>query len=282
MIMYPLGVAGVATRVLEAGQGDSHVVLIHGVGARADRWRRNVDVLAAAGHHVYALDLPGHGFAAKGAGFDYSVPGYVDFVAAFLKEIDVARPVLVGTSLGGHIAAALAVRDPGRVRSLVLVGSLGLQPVGAETRGRMRTSIVNASRDGIREKLRRVLFDPALVTEEMVEEEFHINNSHGAREGFECLARYFGERIDDDVVGPRLAALGAALPVLLVWGAQERAVALSVGEAAHASLPGSRLVVLDGASHAPYFERAESFNAVVLDFLAGRLGAFAAPDVAYR
>ncbi|HET6347044.1 MAG TPA: alpha/beta hydrolase, partial [Myxococcota bacterium] len=59
-------------------------------------------------------------------------------------------------------------------------------------------------------------------------------------------------------------------------------VAVSVGEAAHRALPGSRLVLIDGAAHGPYAEKPKAFNAVVLDFLAGRLGTYQAPDVTYR
>jgi pimeloyl-ACP methyl ester carboxylesterase len=76
MISYPFQVSGVAIRVLESGAAGTPIVFVHGTGGRADRWVRNLDVLAAAGYHAYAFDLPGHGFAAKGAGVECSVPAY--------------------------------------------------------------------------------------------------------------------------------------------------------------------------------------------------------------
>jgi 2-hydroxy-6-oxonona-2,4-dienedioate hydrolase len=282
MISYPRGVRGVRTRVLEAGRSGPAILLLHGVGARADRWRENVDPLAAAGHHVYAVDLPGHGFADKGADFDYSVAGWSDFVEAFLDDVKADPVVLIGTSLGGHIAASVACRRPDAVRALVLVGSLGLLPVGVETRERMRGGIVNMTRDGLRQKMLRVNFDPARVTEEALDEEFGFNNSPGAAAAFAKIAAYFGDRLDADAVGDRLAKLTPRIPTLLVWGAQEQSVAVSVGEGAHRALPGSRLVLIDGAAHGPYVEKPKAFNAVVLDFLAGRLGTYQAPDVTYR
>ena len=66
----------VTTRVLEAGQGDRVIVFVHGTGGRADRWSRNLDAFADAGFHAYAFDLPGHGFASKGADVACSVPAY--------------------------------------------------------------------------------------------------------------------------------------------------------------------------------------------------------------
>lgn len=267
MIQYPVEAGGVLTRVLAAGSGDDHLVLVHGVGARADRWRRNIDPLAAAGWHVQALDLPGHGLAQKGDGPDYSVPGYARLLEAFLDVVGAKTAVLVGTSLGGHTAATLACRRPERVRALVLVGSVGLIPWGAERRAGSRERLRDASREGIERKLRVVVHDEAMVTDEWLAEESLINNSPGAAESFRAISDYVADRIDDDVIGPRLAALTDGPPIQLIWGRQEKAVPLETGLAAHELLAGSELAVIDSASHAPYYEQPAEFNRILLDFL---------------
>ena len=86
------------------------------------------------------------------------------------------------------------------------------------------------------------------------------------------ISDYFANRIDDDVVGERLAALGDRFGVLLVWGREDLGFPLSMGEAAHELLGGSRLAIMDDAAHAPYYERPATFNAIVTQFLDGRLG----------
>lgn len=267
MIQYPAAVNGVLTRVLAAGSGDDHLVLVHGVGARGDRWSRNIDVLAAAGWNVHAFDLPGHGLAAKGDGPDYTVPGYARFVDGFLDLIGAETAVLVGTSLGGHTVATVTCDQPERVRALVLVGSIGLIPWGPERRASTRARLRDTSRPSIEDKLRMLVHDQELVTDDWLREEFLINNSPGAAESFAAIADYIADHIDDDVVGTRLAGLQDGPPVLLVWGQQERAVPLETGEAAHRLIPGSELAVIGSASHAPYFERPEEFNRLLLDFL---------------
>ena len=273
MIQYPMAVDGVLTRVLAAGSGPDHLVLVHGVGARADRWSRNVDALAAAGWQVHAFDLPGHGLAQKGPGPDYSVPGYARFLDGFLDAVGAEEAVVVGTSLGGHIAATLACERPERVRALVLVGSIGLAPWGAERRADSRARLRDASRQGIARKLGVVVHDPGLVTGEWLEEEYRINNSPGAEASFAAISDYVADRIDDDLIGPRLAAMAADRPpTLLIWGEQERAVPLETGRTAHAMLDGSELAVISDASHAPYFERPDEFNRVLLDFLNRAIG----------
>lgn len=282
MITYPMRVAGLMTRVLEGGQAKDHMVLIHGLGSRADRWRRNLDGLAAGGYRVLALDLPGHGFATKGSEFDYSVDGYQCFLEAFLDEIGVDRAVLVGASLGGHIAGALACREPARVSALILVGSTGLQPLGAEARAAAPSNLTDMSRDGIRARFQRGICDTSLITEELIEEDYRINNSFGASEALQRLGIYFAERIDDDVLDERLRGPDVTVPLLLVWGELDRSIPVSVGEAARAKLPGSRLVIMGGTAHNPYMDKPEAFNRVVLDFLAGKLGSYTAEGFSYR
>lgn len=267
MIQYPAAVNGVLTRVLAAGSGHHHLVLVHGVGARCDRWRRNIDTFAAAGWHVHAFDLPGHGLAQKGDGPDYSVPGYARFVDGFLDLIGADTAVLVGTSLGGHTVATLACERPERVRALALVGSIGLIPWGSERRAATRSRLRDASPESIENKLRLLVYDQDLVTDDWLREEFLINNSPGAAQSFAAIADYIADHIDDDVVGPRLAGLQGRPPVLLVWGADERAVPLETGRAAHELIEGSELAVIEAASHAPYFERPAEFNRILLDFL---------------
>jgi len=271
VIAYPFGVGKIRTRVLEAGAGHAALVFLHGLGARADRWRANLDELAAAGYHCYALDLPGHGFADKEADFPYGVPGYTGFVREFVERAGIAECALIGTSLGGHIAASLACQRPGSVRALVLVGSLGLTPIGPEARLAIGRAVRDTTREGIARKLRYVLCDHSLVTEEWVDEEHRTNNSPGADDAFARLSDYVVDDrgIDHDNVGQELAGLAGSIPILLVWGAEDAAVPPAVGERAAAVLKGSRLETIRGAGHLPYLEKSREFNALVLRFLSG-------------
>jgi 2-hydroxy-6-oxonona-2,4-dienedioate hydrolase len=258
------------TRVLEAGAADGvPTVLLHGVGARADRGRGNLEPLAAYGLHVFALDLPGHGFATKGEpAQDYSVDGYARFLEQFLDSIEADRVVLVGTSLGGHVAAAAACRMPERVSALILVGTLGLVPLGAAAREQIAGSLADVTEAGVRAKLERVVHDRTLVTDEWVAEEMRINSSPGAAASFAALAAYFREHIDGDLVGDQIVMSEPPPPMLLIWGGEDEIVSVSSGEAAREVL-GSHvsLEVIAATGHAPYLEAPALFNRVVTAFL---------------
>lgn len=267
MLTYPLGVNGLVTRVLEAGDGDDTVILIHGVGARADRWRQNVEGLAAGGYHVYAFDLPGHGFATKSADFDYTISGYASFVEALTAALDIERMCLVGTSLGAHIAGHLTCARPHHVRALIMVGALGLEVLGDRGAG-LAEGIRDISRAGITAKLKFLLANEDLITPGWVEEEARVNSSPGANQAFALLSEYLRDGIDEDLIITPLMEVSETVPTLLIWGAEDAAVPASIGRRAANLLPRACFQEIEGTGHAPYLEKPDHFNQCVLQFLA--------------
>lgn len=268
MIQYPIAAGGIRTRILESGDESAPaVVFVHGLGARADRFGENLDAVAAAGYRAIALDLPGHGFADRGA-LPYSVPFFSGVVGAVLDTLAVASADLVGTSLGGAVVADLAVARPELAHSLTLIGSLGVVPIGPAARNGIADAIADASGASVRAKLTHVIADPSTVTDAWVREESRFATAPGSGEAAAGLAGYFRDHVDEHVAGPALAERGGDLPTLLVWGELDRTIPLAVGHAAQAVLPHARFAVIQQAGHAPYLERATAFTEVLLDFLA--------------
>jgi 2-hydroxy-6-oxonona-2,4-dienedioate hydrolase len=271
MISYPAKIGDVTTRIFTAGTEGRPVMFVHGFGARADRWKLNMDPIAAAGFRAYAFDLPGHGFASKSDNAPSTVPEYSDFLGKVMDHLEVSSAVLVGTSLGGAVVASFAAQHSDRVEALVFVGSMGLVPIGEEIRSRIRAGSANQTLEAMQAKFKNIIADQSKVTVEMVEEEFHTNNSPGAAAALIKVGRYIGEKLDDDVVGQKIASLNK--PTLLVWGDEDKVVPLAFGRAAREMLPNSRLCILEGTSHTPYYEKFSEFNAAILDFLGGRTDA---------
>jgi 2-hydroxy-6-oxonona-2,4-dienedioate hydrolase len=262
VLAYPAALGPHVTRMLEAGQGDRNVILLHGAGSRADRWRRTLSSLADAGYHVFAPDLPGHGFAPKGAGLDYRTPAVAAAVADLLERLGGAA--LVGTSLGAHVATWVAGLRPSLVPATVLVGATGMVPRPAASTS-AASAISDLSEAGVRRKLELLLHDPSLADDGWVAEEQRINSSPGAVEAMTAVQAYLQGEMANDLTGERYAATG--IPTLLVWGAQDRWVPLEVGRRIAALLPRAPFVVLEAAGHAPYLERASVFTAVVNELL---------------
>jgi len=268
VISYPIGAGGLVTRVLECGVGSRHAVFLHGVGARADRWHDTLERYAALGMHCVAFDLPGHGFASKGREPEYSVPAFAELTLDLLNTLGMESAMLVGTSLGGHVASRVAVTHPDRVRALMLVGTMGLVPLAPEALQAIQASIVRVDRDAIRQKLHFVLARHDLITERWVEQEWRINNSPGAIEAFHALGDYLVSRSNDDNVARELRALrDNGMPMSLLWGEADRAIDLQIGERSARAIGDIPLCRIPNAGHAPYFESPEAFDSEVAPFL---------------
>jgi pimeloyl-ACP methyl ester carboxylesterase len=245
------------------------MICIHGIGSHAGWWRRNIQQLAAQGYRVIAPDLPGHGFAAAAPGWPLTIDGYRQFVLQLASTLAIADPVvLVGHSLGGHVASAAALRKPDLVSHLILVAPTGITAMGDDRLRATQQRQSDLSREAIATKLRFAIADPDLVTEDWIDEDFRINNGPGAVLALKAVAAFLGSSLDDHVLGAELAELAKSLPTLLVWGDADRSVPIDVGRDAHEMVKAARFAVLHGAAHVPHYELPADFAEVVRAFLA--------------
>lgn len=266
VISYPVTALGTRTRVVESIGGGAPLVCLHGAGSRADRWVPAIPGLVAAGYHVYAIDLPGHGLADKPAGWDYTAAGFATFVSAVLAELGLSGVTVAGTSLGAHVAARMALVRPDQVSSLVLIGAIGLVPLPAENMTPPEV-LADASESGVRRKLALLVADPLMVSDAWVREESMINSSAGATAALTEVAGFLRGPCNEDLQADALVAAGLAEDVLLVWGEDDRWTPLAMGTAAHAALPGSTLAIMPGCGHAPYFEDPDAFTRIMAERL---------------
>jgi 2-hydroxy-6-oxonona-2,4-dienedioate hydrolase len=258
MITFPTELGSLTTRAIRAGNGPD-MLLLHGAGSRADRWVRCIPQLADAGYQVTAIDLPGHGFADKPLDFPYTAPAMTDLL---LERLDKTGPsVLVGTSLGGFVAALAALARPDLVKALVLVGVTGIVPRDAST----ARVISDPTPDGVRRKLQQLLVDTSVVDDAWVAEESLVNTSPGAEVALRKTMAYLTDEIAADLICERLAEVSC--PLLLCWGEQDSWIPLSIGERISDLVPEAPFVVLRRCGHAPYLERAEDFASIVTAFL---------------
>jgi pimeloyl-ACP methyl ester carboxylesterase len=111
--------AGMTVSFRESGDpAGPAVVLLHGGSSSSATWDRLATALAAAGRHVIAADLRGHGSSSRTR--DYPLAGYGDDIRSLLYALGIGSAALTGHSLGGYAASVLAQREPGRITRLVL------------------------------------------------------------------------------------------------------------------------------------------------------------------
>jgi pyruvate dehydrogenase E2 component (dihydrolipoamide acetyltransferase) len=239
----------------DAAAGATPVLFLHGYGGDLNNWLFNLDA-AAARAQVIALDLPGHGES------DVRLPGasidaLATFVLRFLDALGVERVHAVGHSMGGAIAAQMALTAPARIASLALVNSAGL---GEEIDAGYIEGFARApSRRELKPLLERLFADPALVTRQLVDDLLKYKRL----DGVEALLTELGTALfggGRQTERPALRLAGTAPPMLVIWGRDDRII-----PAAHAAQApaGAKVHVLAGAGHMTMMEKANEVNALL-------------------
>lgn len=108
---------------IEKGEGPD-LLLIHGLSGAAQNFSYKMIELLANNYHVIAIDRPGSGFSQRDFEANAELPEQAKFVAQFIKEVHLEKPIIVGHSLGGAVALQLAVDYPDLVKALALIAPL--------------------------------------------------------------------------------------------------------------------------------------------------------------
>ena len=264
-VAHELVVDGTRLRYIEAGRG-TPVLLLHGVGASIYAWRKNIASMADAGFHVIAFDNRGFGFSDQPT-TGYDNVAYARLAVALLDSLHLADAVLVGHSMGGAIAAEVAIRYPQRVRGLVLMASAGLGTREPLLFRVARWPIVGPLAAGLRGRgftarlLKATYADPRKVTEDDVDQYY----APVARDTYGAALRGVLREFRFDGLRGRLDHIGC--PTLVLWGSADRWVPLALGRALAAGIPRSALVIVPDAGHSVQEEAPQEVNRLVIKFL---------------
>ena len=268
-------VDGIRTRVLEAGTGPA-VVLLHGTGGHAETYQRNL-VDLAEDYHVIVPDMIGHGFTDRPE-VDYSLDDFADHLFGLFDVLGIASVNLSGESIGGCIAAWMALRSPQRVDRLMLnTGILdrpdekGLLQL-ADLEQRTRRLGAELSLESVRRRLEWLVHDPASMTEEMVQLRYRIYSQPGMTDTVvrimgAVLAMNRGLYNGVDYMDRQLLA-GLRVPTQVLWTDHNPGKPLDVIRPAIDLIPHVEFHLVENAAHWPQFEQPEVVNGYLRKFLA--------------
>lgn len=254
----------------EMGSGPA-LILIHGGGPGAygfSNYRRNIEAMAVS-NRVIVIDLPGYGGSANrdlsGGLFNAMAEATLDL----MNGLGIDRASMVGNSLGGGTALRIALDHPGRVEKLILMGPGGSLPATSTfpSEGLLRMITFYDGEGPTIEKLNRVLdllvFDRSTITPELVEERFKTATLPQTLASPPLKGQ--AHHPANDLWRADLDKLPH--PTLLIWGREDRVLPLDMAFILLKRIPRADLHVFSRCGHWAQWERAEEFNALVLDFL---------------
>ena len=185
-----------------------------------------------------------------------SVGGLQKFLQRFIEHRNYNNIHLMGNSLGGHVALVHVLKKPERIKSLILTGSSGLFENGMGDSYPKR-----GDKEYIRHKTSLTFYDPALATDELVNEVFEITNNRLKVIKIIALAK---SAIRNNL-GNELNQINQ--PTCLIWGNNDTITPPFVGQEFNKLIPNSELHFIDKCGHAPMMEVPEEFNRILESFL---------------
>jgi len=220
------------------GSPGTPLLLIHGLGSRGEDWSPMIPSLAAAGFHVYAPDLLGYGRSAK-PDVAYSISLEEGVVLGFMHQVGLTHADFDGWSMGGWIAAKIALDHPAMVDRLVLDDSAGLtfQPTFT------RTAFVPTDAAGVARLQALLTPHPVALPAFVVRATLRKIASAGkiiqqSMDSMEAGADLLDTRLKD-----------ITQPTLVLWGTKDNLIPITVGETMHQDIPNSVFEGIAGCGH---------------------------------
>jgi pimeloyl-ACP methyl ester carboxylesterase len=249
------------------------LLLIHGYGAGIWVWEKQIEALSAF-YRVYVLDLIGHGFSDRPE-IPYTPETYIRCVRDFMDGVGIEKATLIGNSMGGGIAWALAVLFPERVDRLILIDCVPpdvLRQVKNES-FRILVAIKDIpflpyltlaarNKNSIRQALLECVSNIKLITPEVVNRQYQLSRIKGTTWVLTSTLKHAKEALK---LKDRLSLIQQ--PTLFIWGARDLIFPPLVGETLHQAIAGSKFQVIENSGHIPMWETPDEVNQALLSFL---------------
>ncbi|MGW0179118.1 alpha/beta fold hydrolase [Nocardia sp. NPDC003345] len=265
-------------RYHEAGSG-TPLLLLHGSGPGVTGWRNfsgNLEVFAER-FRCLILEFPGFGVSDDFGG--HPMVTALEAVVRFVDALGLDRVDIVGNSMGGGVALNYAIAHPDRVGKIVTIGGIGkniFSPGPGEGIRLLQEFTENPTRDRLIAWLYSMVYDPAVVTERMIEERWEQATDpatlESARRMYSKAAFTAMVRAMDAADAPPPWAMlhRVKAPTLVTWGRDDRVSPLDMALIPMRTIPKAELHVFPDCGHWAMIEQKAAFESAVLAFLTRR------------
>ena len=249
------------------------LLLIHGYGAGMWVWEKQIEALSQS-YRVYALDLIGHGYSDRPK-IPYSPETYIHFLRDFMERVGIEKATLIGNSMGGGIAWAMAILFPERVDRLILINGVPPDVLNSVNNDSFRTLVAikdipllpylvmaGRNRNSIKWILLECVSDIKLITPEILNRQYQLSKIKGTTWVLYSTFKHAEEAL---TLRDKLSLIGC--PTLLIWGERDLIVPPHVGETLHQAITGSKFLKIEKSGHIPMWETPDEVNPAIFEFL---------------
>lgn len=247
-------------RYLESGNSQKTLVLIHGLGASAERWDKVIPIFSK-NYRVLVPDLIGFGYSDKPL-VDYTPEYFSDFLSKFFSLTNTESASVIGSSLGGQVSAEFTLSNPEKVKKLILTSPAG---------------VMEHSTPALDAYIMAALYPNEINAKKA----FELMEGSG-EEVPEDIVNGFVERMKlpnaklafmSTILGLKNSKLGSSklesivTPTLVIWGAIDPVIPIENADIFISKIPNCQLSIMEGCGHTPYVQDPQTFANKSLEFL---------------
>jgi pimeloyl-ACP methyl ester carboxylesterase len=262
-------------RYHDAGDG-SPLLLLHGSGPGVTGWRNFRGILATFAQHFRCLILEFPGFGVSDDFGGHPMLTAQGAVGTFVEALELDSIDIVGNSMGGGVGVNFAIRHPDKVRRLVTIGGIGTNiftPGPSEGIRLLQEFTEDPTRQRLVDWLHSMVYDPALVTDELIEERWQLATDPATLEAARrmyskaAFAAMMTAMRNSDGPLPWALMHKVQAPTLLTWGRDDRVSPLDMALIPMRTIPNAEMHVFPNCGHWAMIEAKPAFEATVLSFL---------------
>jgi pimeloyl-ACP methyl ester carboxylesterase len=246
-------------RYLEEGTTKNTLILLHGLGASAERWE-DVIPLFAKKFRVIVPDLIGFGYSDKPS-IDYTTDYFAEFMSKFVEKVGIEEMSIIGSSLGGQIAAEFIINQNADVKKLVLVSPSGVMKHSTPALDAYISAALYPNTDSALNAF-QVMSGRKKIDEKIVSGFIERMQLPNAKMAF--MSTLLGLS-NSKVVTEKLQLI--TIPTLIVWGENDPVIPIEYAQSFISGINDCRFYKMIGCAHTPYVEKPEKFFQIVSDFL---------------
>jgi len=255
-----LQIDGNKIRYLESGNSKKTLVLIHGLGASAERWDRVIPLFTEK-YHVIVPDLVGFGYSDKPLA-DYTLEFFSKFLEKFFIASDIVHPYLIGSSLGGQISAEYTASHPQDIEKLILVSPSGIMKQSTPALDAYIMAALYPNEQSAKNAFELMEGSGKNIDAKIVNGFIERMQLPNAKLAF--MSTVLGLK-NAEIITKKLQSI--ITPTLIIWGSDDPVIPIEHLDEFVSSIKDCKFYRMDDCGHTPYVQDPTLFSSVVLDFL---------------
>lgn len=253
-------VDGHKIRYLESGHSKGTLVLVHGLGASAERWDKVIPTFSEK-YHVVVPDLIGFGYSDKPLA-DYTPEFFSEFLEKFFYASGIEKPYIIGSSLGGQITAEYASANPENLKKLVLVSPAGVMKQSTPALDAYIMAALYPNEQSAKNAFEMMEGSGKEVDEKIVQN--FIDRMHLPNAKLAFMSTVLGLK-NAEIITKKLQFI--EIPTLIIWGSDDPVIPIEHSKEFVSAIKDCRFYKMDGCGHTPYVQDPSTFVSAVMNFL---------------